>query len=158
MVPSSLAELSRSKPNWLSRLHELESDSDEELIQKQEETPLKTMPLLVTEEKPEQLREWNQKGIPKVLPYNKTSTKWNTPQTNDTWTSIIKTTITPPHELAVEEITYTETIDPVSLWSARVMSAFEKAAATPKKSELSEDFKENLGKLSFFRRPLIPKQ
>lgn len=150
-----MAELTRSKPNWLSRLHELESDSDEEVIP--QETGIKTMPLTVTEEKPEQLREWNQKGIPKVLPYNKTSTKWNAPQTNDTWTSIIKTTITPPHELAVEEITYTDTIDPASMWSARVMSAFEKAAATPKKSELSEDFKENLGKLSFFRRPLVPK-
>jgi len=153
---------------WLSKLRDLESDSEDEpiLMPKYEEH---VPQILEKEQEQEQeqgqvpaLREWNQTGVPKTLPYHKNSSmqaqapRW-TPR-KDEWTSITKPTITPPHELATEtnEITYTNTIDHASMWSDRVVSAFEKASLP--KSELSEDFKENLGKLSFFRRPLIPKQ
>jgi hypothetical protein len=144
---------SHSKRSWLSKLKDLESDSDDEPV---------LMPLFKNDSPPESgLREWNQKDIPKVLPYHKHVPKAAAPVTKaDTWTSIIRTSITPPHELAVpepHEITYSETIDEASVWSNRIISAFENAS-TSKKSELSEDFKENLGKLSFFRRPLVPKQ
>ena len=157
---------------WLSKLRDLESDSEEEPIL----IPTQAGPVLMPKYKDtvpqilegqEQgpgpaLREWNQTGVPKTLPYHKNSPmhahapRWN--PRKDEWTSITKPSITPPHELATEtnEITYTNTIDHASMWSDRVVSAFEKASLP--KSELSEDFKENLGKLSFFRRPLIPKQ
>jgi hypothetical protein len=163
-----------SMASWLSKLRDLESDSEEEpiLIPSQAGPVLMpkygdTVPQILEGQGQEQcqepaLREWNQTGVPKTLPYHKNSPmqaqapRWN--PRKDEWTSITKPTITPPHELATEtnEITYTNTIDHASMWSDRVVSAFEKASLP--KSELSEDFKENLGKLSFFRRPLIPKQ
>jgi hypothetical protein len=161
-----------SMASWLSKLRELESDSEEEpilmpsqagpvLMPKYEEHVAQILEGQGQEQGPA-LREWNQTGVPKTLPYHKgpqlqTQTgRWS--HTKDSWTSITKPTITPPHELATEtnEITYTNTIDHAAMWSERVVSAFERASLP--KSELSEDFKENLGKLSFFRRPLIPKQ
>lgn len=169
-----------SMASWLSKLRELESDSEEEAIL----LPSQALPVLMPkyEEHVAQileggqgqgqeqggqgpaLREWNQTGVPKTLPYHKNQPvqmqmqtgRWS--HTKDSWTSITKPSITPPHELATEtnEITYNNTIDHAAMWSDRVVSAFERASLP--KSELSEDFKENLGKLSFFRRPLIPKQ
>jgi len=99
------------------------------------------------------LREWNHTGVPSTLPYHKpNSVKWNTPRPKeDSWTSI-----THAAPLDAGEITYTNTIDPASVWTERVMNAFEKASS--QKSELSDDFKETLGKLSFFRKPLVSKQ
>jgi hypothetical protein len=163
--------------SWLSKLRELESDSEEEalpvLMPKYEEHVAQILEggqgqvgqgQGQEQDKGPALREWNQTGVPKTLPYHKTphvqtqmqTGRWS--HTKDSWTSITKPTITPPHELATEtnEITYNNTIDHAAMWSDRVVSAFERASLP--KSELSEDFKENLGKLSFFRRPLIPKQ
>lgn len=159
-----------SMASWLSKLRELESDSEEEalpvLMPKYEEHVAQI--LEGGQGQGPALREWNQTGVPKTLPYHKSpqlqtqmqmqmqTGRWS--HTKDSWTSITKPTITPPHELATEtnEITYNNTIDHAAMWSDRVVSAFERASLP--KSELSEDFKENLGKLSFFRRPLIPKQ
>lgn len=165
-----------SMATWLSKLRDLESDSEEEalpvLMPKYEEHVAQILEggqgqgqeqgQGQGQDKGPALREWNQTGVPKTLPYHKSQQvqtqtgRWS--HTKDSWTSIIKPTITPPHELATEtnEITYTNTIDHAAMWSDRVVSAFERASLP--KSELSEDFKENLGKLSFFRRPLIPKQ
>lgn len=116
------------------------------------------------------MREWNQKGIPKTLPYNRaTYAKWNRAQKyeKEEWVSITKIndtlSITPPHELATKSdtesssITYTNTIDCATHWSDKIVDAFEKVS-TQSNSGLSEDFKQSLGKLSFFRKPLITKQ
>jgi hypothetical protein len=146
---------------WLQKLQD-DSDSEEEPILPAPAPASATptlMPLVTQDTSPERLREWNLNGIPATLPYHKTSRPPPPRPQEDSWTSI--THITPPHELAtkgdVDEITYTNTIDHTSIWTERVMSAFEKASA-PQKSELSDEFKQNLTKLSFFRRPLIPKQ
>lgn len=163
-----------SKYNWLYRLRELESDSEDDAasaasaasVAPSAASVASVAPSVapsapsVSATTPEAFREWNQKGIPKTLPYNKHPVSRTTPQVtpkDDTWTSIIKTSS--PPTLNSPEITYNDTIDnDVSMWSERVVSAFEKASTAPKKSELSEDFKETLGKLSFFRRPLVSKE
>ena len=41
--------------------------------------------------------------------------------------------------------------DPISLWTRKVTESFEKASET--KKQLPPDFKESLGRLSFFRKP-----
>ena len=48
--------------------------------------------------------------------------------------------------------------DPISVWTQKVTESFEKANEKP----LSTDFKESLGRLTFFRRPVkevsVPKE
>jgi hypothetical protein len=41
--------------------------------------------------------------------------------------------------------------DPISVWTQKVTESFEKASET--KKQLPPDFKESLGRLSFFRKP-----
>jgi len=167
-VTANVAYNTSSK--WASKFALLASDSEDDTEPttntKCDESPI-ISPVAI---KPASaLREWNQSDVPKTLPYHRhTSTKWNTSLTShsdNSWTSITNTSITPPHELDTreyqhEEITLTNTIDPTTLWSDKVLNAFEKAscATVQGKKELSEDFKQNLGKLSFFRRTLISKQ
>ena len=45
--------------------------------------------------------------------------------------------------------------DPISVWTEKVIASFEKVSEV--KKELSTDFKESLGRLSFFRQPLVTK-
>jgi hypothetical protein len=42
--------------------------------------------------------------------------------------------------------------DPISVWTQKVTESFEKAS----KKQLPPDFKESLGRLSFFRKPPPP--
>ena len=46
--------------------------------------------------------------------------------------------------------------DPISVWTQKVTESFEKASQT--KKQLPPDFKESLGRLSFFRKPLAQRQ
>ena len=52
--------------------------------------------------------------------------------------------------------------DPISVWTQKVTESFEKASQS--KKQLPSDFKESLGRLSFFRKPqqqqqnLVPKE
>jgi hypothetical protein len=48
-----------------------------------------------------------------------------------------------------------ETEDPISAWTQKVTESFAKASQA--KKPLSPDFKESLGRLSFFRK-LVPKE
>jgi hypothetical protein len=51
---------------------------------------------------------------------------------------------------------YQPSDDPISVWTQKVVESFEKASEG--KKNLSPDFKESLGRLSFFRRPLPVKE
>ena len=44
--------------------------------------------------------------------------------------------------------------DPISVWTQKVTESFEKAS----KKQLPPDFKESLGRLSFFRKPQPPQK
>lgn len=167
-MPATANVAYNTSSKWAARFALLASDSEDDnetnLNTQVEEAPI-ILPVAV--KAGPVLREWNQSDVPKTLPYHRHTTKWNTTHAgssvDNSWTSITNTSITPPHELATreyEEITLTNTIDQTSVWSDKVLNAFEKASSTTLqgKKELSEDFKQNLGKLSFFRRPLISKQ
>ena len=47
---------------------------------------------------------------------------------------------------------YRKEDDPISVWTQKVTESFEKAS----KKQLPPDFKESLGRLSFFRKPPVP--
>ena len=51
---------------------------------------------------------------------------------------------------------YDKSDDPISSWTQKVMESFERASEkkTDGFSSLTPDFKESLGRLSFFRRPM----
>jgi hypothetical protein len=49
---------------------------------------------------------------------------------------------------------YRKEDDPISVWTQKVTESFEKASQS--KKQLPPDFKESLGRLSFFRKAPVP--
>jgi len=57
-----------------------------------------------------------------------------------------------PQQPPSPDFPYRREDDPISVWTQKVTESFEKAS----KKQLPPDFKESLGRLSFFRKPAPP--
>lgn len=136
-----ITDFGQRKPISFDALFSSDSESDTEVIPVEEkvDTPVATatIPLTTANTIASENRKFN------ISPTNISDVK-----------AIFKNTI--ERSASPDYLPYDKSDDPISTWTQKVTESFERASEkkTDGFSSLTPDFKESLGRLSFFRRPM----